>query len=50
MKNIDPQFTREPVSSSLGRSSAFSSNNSILDNAFPDFSYAAPMELNGNLI
>ena len=48
LQHIDPQFTREPVTSSLGCShSTFALSASVkeADDAFAGFSYAPPIDL-----
>ncbi|XP_015789263.1 serine/threonine-protein kinase Sgk2 [Tetranychus urticae] len=40
LRNIDPDFTKEPVPQSVCKSVNMSGANSIPDNAFPGFSYA----------
>ncbi|RWS06273.1 serine/threonine-protein kinase Sgk1-like protein, partial [Dinothrombium tinctorium] len=45
LKNIDPEFTREPVPASVCKSQGMSATSSIPDNAFQGFSYAATMEM-----
>ncbi|XP_059473344.1 serine/threonine-protein kinase Sgk1-like isoform X2 [Neocloeon triangulifer] len=47
LKNIDPEFTKEPVSSSVGRSqngAVLSASVKEADSAFEGFSYAPPLE------
>ncbi|KAG1692017.1 Serine/threonine-protein kinase Sgk3 [Nymphon striatum] len=45
LKNIDPEFTKEPVPASLGKSHVpFSASVQDTDNAFVGFSYAPPLE------
>jgi len=48
LQHIDPQFTREPVTSSLGCSQstyALSASVQEADDAFAGFSYAPPIDL-----
>jgi hypothetical protein len=47
LKNIDPEFTKEPVPSSVGLSqqnSTLSASVKEADSAFEGFSYAPPLE------
>lgn len=44
LKNIDPEFVREPVPASVGRSQAMSASVQDADTAFQGFSYAPPMD------
>ncbi|EEC06314.1 serine/threonine protein kinase, putative [Ixodes scapularis] len=44
LKNIDPEFVREPVPASVGRSQTMSASVQDADTAFQGFSYAPPMD------
>jgi len=47
LRNIDPEFTKEPVPSSVGRSqndTTLSASVKEADSAFEGFSYAPPLE------
>lgn len=46
LKNIDPEFIREPVPASVGKSQGMSVSVQDGDNAFVGFSYAPPLNLN----
>ncbi|GBO29665.1 Serine/threonine-protein kinase Sgk1, partial [Araneus ventricosus] len=45
LKNIDPEFIREPVPASLSRSQSLSASVQDADVSFVGFSYAPPTEL-----
>ncbi|XP_067138596.1 serine/threonine-protein kinase Sgk2-like [Centruroides vittatus] len=45
VKNIDPEFTREPVPQSVGKSQGMSASVQDADNAFVGFSYAPPLDM-----
>ncbi|XP_064487000.1 serine/threonine-protein kinase Sgk1-like isoform X2 [Ornithodoros turicata] len=44
LKNIDPEFIKEPVPASVGKSQTMSASVQDADNAFQGFSYAPPMD------
>ncbi|KAL1483314.1 hypothetical protein MTO96_033274 [Rhipicephalus appendiculatus] len=46
MKNIDPDFVKEPIPASVGKSQTLSASVQDADTAFIGFSYAPPLDIN----